>query len=82
MNYPPGENGTITDNIRFFARWTNDPDFLTRIEGPFWSDEGTGEDAIYIYAFKWYGPPPQQSEFEKLMHKAVRQIDLWIAGRL
>jgi hypothetical protein len=69
---------------RFSARWTSgdDPGELAAIQGPVWSDEGSGEDAIHLYGFAWRDAAPPQAEFQRLMAEAVREIDGWIARRL
>ena len=70
---------------RFAARWTtgDDPDELAALDGPCWTDEGSGgADRISIYGIDWSGPAPGQDEFERLMAQAARAIDEWIAGRL
>lgn len=81
------QGGTIerTAPPFFSAQWTTgfDPDEITAIEGPCFTDEGSGEeDAIFIYGFQWSGAPPESSEFESLMGKAIAEIDSWIMSRL
>ena len=70
---------------RFTAQWFtgDDPDELAAIDGPCWSDEGSGsgDDSIHIHAFQWTGPAPAQEAFEALMEQAARAIDEWIASR-
>jgi len=70
---------------RFAARWLSggELDALAAIEGACWSDAGSGEaDAIHLYGFTWSGPLPSQAEFDRLMARAARAIDAWIAARL
>lgn len=80
------ESGTVRREAppRFSARWStgDDPDELAALEGPVWSDEGSGEDAIHLYGFEWRDPAPPQAQFRQLMAEAVREIDGWIARRL
>lgn len=82
------QGGTIRhDSPPFFlARWTigGDPDALAAIDGPCFTDEGSGggEDAICIYGFQWNGRPPNQAEFESLMRQAVLKIDDYIFKHL
>jgi hypothetical protein len=70
---------------RFTALWTTggDPDELAAIDGPCWTDEGSGgEDAIHLYGFKWTGTAPDQDEFNALMKQTIRAIDDWIARHM
>lgn len=80
--------GTIRHEAppRFAARWTSgdDPDELAGIEGPCWSEQGSGsgDDDIHIYGFEWPGPAPKPDEFQALMQQAATAIDEWIASKL
>lgn len=71
---------------RFSARWLTgcDPDELSAIEGPFWSDtHGAGcDDQIHLYAFVWPDGPIARERFEALMQEAARRSDHWISERL
>ncbi len=77
--------GVITHSLppAFTACWTtgNDPEELSRIEGPVWTDEGSGagEDAIHLFGFQWTGVAAGQDDFEGLMRCAARLIDKWIS---
>jgi hypothetical protein len=82
------EGGTIKHTVPpfFSARWITgcDPEEVSALKGPFWSDEGTGsgEDTIYIFGFEWSDLPRMQAQFERLMRQAARAIDAWISGKL
>lgn len=69
---------------RFTAKWTTDAEDLAAVEGPCWTDAGSGDgtDAIHLYDFTWIDPPPDQAAFETLMTRAARMIDDWIAERI
>ncbi len=68
----------------FRARWSTGADELETIDGPCWSDEGSGdgEDTLHIYGFQWTDPAPDQARFEALMGEAVQQIEAWINSRM
>lgn len=82
-----GQGGIVRHEIPpfFTARWItgSDPDEISSIEGPLWSDPGSGngEDAICIFGFEW-DENPGQVRFEELMREAVRAIDNFIARSL
>ncbi len=68
---------------RFSACWLTGDDMLADIDGPCWSDAGSGDDdSIQLYGFQWTDPPPGQAVFQTLMDEAVNAIDAWIAERL
>lgn len=70
---------------RFSAKWTTGgkTEELSFIEGPYFTDEGSGEeDNIHIYGFHWVSQPPTQTQFDKLMKKAIWQIDNFISRNL
>lgn len=77
-------SGTIRHEVapRFAARWTTG-DELAEIEGPCWTDEGSGpEDAIHLHGIAWSDAPPEQAGFQRLMAHAAREIDAAIARNL
>lgn len=83
------ENGTpwvsrFSPAPRFTAMWTTDAESLADIEGPCWSDPGSGEgpDTIHLCNFIWIDPPPDQTAFEAIMSRAAQVIDDWIAERI
>jgi len=69
---------------RFEAFWTSGDAGAAGIDGPRWSDAGSGggADSLHIFGFQWRDPCPDAPAFERLMREAAAVIDAWIASRL
>ena len=69
---------------RFTARWTSGGGDLAGIDGPCWSDAGSGDgaDSLQLFGFQWIDSAPDATTFERLMQTTAKVIDAWIASRL
>ena len=81
----PARRGVVAHHAapRFQAFWTTGREELATIDGPCWTQEGSGdEDALHIFGFAWTDAAPSQSAFESLMRQAAAAIEDWITDRL
>jgi hypothetical protein len=68
---------------RFTACWTSGEADRAGIDGPCWSDAGSGDDdGLHLFGFQWTDHPPDDVSLERLMQTAATIIDAWIADRL